>query len=497
MSHIGLLPDNVHDQALQKAVHPEDWVNPKPAGRYNLVVIGGGPAGLVAALGAAGLGAKVAIIEKGLLGGDCLNAGCVPSKALLRVAHAAQAARDARKLNIAVGDVTPDFGAAMDRLRRIRAEIAPHDSAERLKKEGIDVFLGEAKFTGPGTVTVDGTPLEFTRCCIATGARPVLPPIPGIDTTDALTNEGIFALTTLPPRLTVIGAGVIGCELAQAFARLGSTVTVVDLAERVLPREDPDASAVVQAQLEADGIQLILGGKVARMEGGDDGDAVILDDDPRIVGDRILVAVGRRPNTELGLDAAGVDHGRQGIEVDDHLRTTNPQIYACGDVIGQAQFTHAADHQARIVVRNALVFGRAKVSDLIIPRVTYTHPELAAVGIGPEDAAKDPTIKSFTVSMGDTDRGRTDGESAGFCRVWADGHGRILGATIVGEHAGEVLAPLTLAMTHGLGLGQLATTIHPYPTRSEVVFKVASAWNRERFTPTLQKVSGWVMGALR
>jgi pyruvate/2-oxoglutarate dehydrogenase complex dihydrolipoamide dehydrogenase (E3) component len=494
-----LLEGNAHDAVLRDHVHPPDWANPTPAERYNLVVVGGGPAGLVAAFGAAALGAKVALVERGLLGGDCLNSGCVPSKALLRVAHAAHAARDARRFGIEVGEVRADLPAALERMREIRAGIAPHDSAERLHREGIDVFLGEARFTAPDALTVGDQTLRFARACIATGARPVLPPIPGLDTVPALTNETLFSLASPPERLVVIGAGVIGCELAQAYARLGVAVEVVDMAERVLPREDPDAAALVQQSLLADGVVLHLGVKVAEVgPRPDDNDVVVrISDGTEVTGSHVLVAAGRAPNTALGLEAAGVRHDRRGIEVDDQLRTSNPAIFAAGDVIGQAQFTHAADHQARIVVRNALFFGRARVSELVIPRVIYTDPELAAVGIGLDEAQADESVTTITVGIEETDRGRTDGETGGFCRVHVDAQGTILGATVVGESAGELLAPLTLAMTHGLGLGALATTIHPYPTRSELVFKVASEWNRRRLTPLAKAATTLIMDLRR
>ena len=415
----------------------------------------------------------------------------MPSKALLRAAHAAHAARDAARFGVSVGDVTPDFPAIMERLRQIRADIGPHDSAERLRRDGIDVFLGQARFTGPDTLEVNGTPLRFRRACIATGARPVLPPIPGIEQVGAITNQHLFTLTELPSRLTVVGAGVIGCEMAQAFARLGSTVTLIDLADRVLAREEAEAAALVQEQLVADGITLKLGVGVERFERSE-ARVTVLSSGERVESDVILVAAGRRPNLDLDLEAAGVQTTKRGIQVDSHLVTTNPNIYAAGDVIGQAAFTHAADFHARIVIRNALFFGHARVEDLIIPRVTFTQPEVAAVGITGPEADETPGLTAFRVGMDETDRGRTDSE-AGYCRIWADSKGRIHGAVVVAEHAGELLAPITLAMTQGVTLGQIANTIHPYPTRSEVVFKVASAYNRTRVTPTVKKASTWLL----
>lgn len=480
-------PVGPDDARLVAHTHPEGWPLVSPAGTYNLVVLGGGPAGLVAAFGAAGLGARVAIVEKGLLGGDCLVSGCVPSKAILRAAHAAQDARDAGALGVRT-TVDVDFAAVMARMRRIRADIAPHDSAERLRSAGIDVFFGPARFTGADTVAVATTSgdvtLRFTRALIATGARAAIPPIPGLAAAGALTNETLFSLTERPRRLVVLGAGVIGCEMAQAFARLGSEVDVVDLADRVLPREEADASRIVAARMTADGVRLHLGAGVARVERRDDTTVVVLTTGVEIVGDTLLVATGRVPNLDLDLDRAGVRHSKTGIEVDAHLRTANPRIYAAGDVIGQAQFTHAADHHARLVLRNALFpTPSAKVADLVIPRVTFTHPEVASVGVRVDDA--DPSLRAYTVPIGDVDRARTDGESEGYARVLVDRKGHIRGATIVAADAGELLAQLTLAMTHKLTMGQLASTIVPYPTRAEVVSRLASAWNKERLTPTV------------
>jgi pyruvate/2-oxoglutarate dehydrogenase complex dihydrolipoamide dehydrogenase (E3) component len=312
-----------------------------------------------------------------------------------------------------------------------------------------------------------------------------------------LTNEALFDLTERPARLTVVGAGAIGCEMAQAMARLGSEVTLVDLAERVLANDASDAGAIVQGALARDGVRLCLGAGVERFERDGDTRVTVLSSGERIEADAILLAVGRTPNLDLGLDAAGVRYSKGGVEVDDFLRTSNPRIYAAGDVIGQAQFTHAAYHHARLVIGNALFFLRGRASGLVIPHATYTEPELAAVGLTGEAAARDPSLTPYTAHLDDNDRGRTEGETEGFLRVWVDPKGRIRGATLVGQHAGELLAPVTVAMTHGIRLHDLATTVFPYPTRSELLFAVAGQHNKTRMAPWMKRALRWALGVLR
>src|SRR5713101_1769638 len=327
------------NQQLVAAVHPPGWVNPQPRGVYDLVAIGGGTTGLVSAIGAAGLGARVALVERHLLGGDCLNTGCVPSKALLRSARAIGELRQAAALGVRAGSVEPDFAAAMRRVRERRAEISSHDSAQRVQQAGVDLFFGEGRFTSDRTIRVDDRTLTFKRAVIATGGRPTAPPVAGLDQARYLTSETVFSLTELPRRLLVIGAGPIGCELAQAFARFGGAVTVFDVAPRVLPNEDPDASAIVHRRLVEDGITLHLGVKL--IEASSEGDAIMLRFEHcggpgQAVGDRVLVAAGRAPNIEgLGLDAAGVATSKQGVVVNDRLQTSNRRIYAAGDVCSQ------------------------------------------------------------------------------------------------------------------------------------------------------------------
>ncbi|MEO8841457.1 MAG: mercuric reductase [Kofleriaceae bacterium] len=489
-----LVEGDAADAALLESVHPPAWVNPTASGRYNLVVLGGGTAGLVSAVGAASLGARVALIERHWLGGDCLNVGCVPSKAVIRAARAAHDARTAAGYGIRVGAVEVDFAAAMARMRGLRAGIAPHDSAARLAGLGIDVFLGDARFAGRDVVEVTGQRVRFARAVIATGARASVPSVPGLAEAGYLTNETVFALTERPGRLVVVGGGPIGCELAQAFRRLGSEVVIVDRGEHLLSRDDPDAAALVRDRLVAEGVELVLGAAIVRVEH----DRTLIVDrgrgEERVQADQILVATGRTPNVgDLGLDAAGVVATPRGIEVDDHLRTANRRVFAAGDVASRFQFTHAADAMARIVLQNALFFGRRRVSALTIPWCTYTDPEVAHVGISARDAAKRDDIMTLTVPLAEVDRAVLDGETEGFARVHADRKGRIVGATLVSRHAGETIGELALAMTHGLGLGALASTIHPYPTQAEAVRKLGDAYQRTRLTPRVRRLFGWLM----
>ncbi len=489
-----LQPHDEHNRQLEANVHPPDWVNPTPSGRYNLVVIGAGTAGLVTAAGAAGLGAKVALIERHLMGGDCLNVGCVPSKGIIRAARAAAAVREAGEFGVRVPDgVQVDFAAAMDRMRRLRAGIAPVDSAARFRDLGVDVFLGDGQFINDHTVQVGDTKLTFKKAVIATGARAAAPPIPGLDEVDYLTNETLFSLTELPHKLAVLGAGPIGCEMAQTFARFGSEVHLIEAAHGVLPREDPDAAAVVEASLRRDGVNLLCCGKKTTFSPAEEGVRVTLTSHERaydLVVDKLLVSVGRAPNVDgMGLETAGVKFdSRKGVEVNDNLRTTNPRIYAAGDVCSKYQFTHAADFMARIVIQNALFFGHAKTSHLTIPWCTYTSPELAHVGINERDA-KDAgvAIDTYVQPFEDVDRAILDGETEGFVKVHVEqGTDQILGATIVATHAGDLIGELSLAMTHGLGLKKLGSAIHPYPTQADAIRKLGDQYNRTRLTPTVK-----------
>ncbi len=490
----GLLPTDDHDRRLASLVHPADWVDPEPKGTYNLVVIGGGTAGLVSAAGAAGLGARVALVERRLLGGDCLNYGCVPSKALI---HAARVIADARRA-AAFGLVRPrdegvDFAGVMNRMRARRADIGAHDSARRFRDLGVDVYLGDARFEGRDAVAVGGRHLRFSRAVIATGARPSAPPIPGLAETGYLTNETLFGLTALPRRLAVVGAGPIGCEMAQAFARFGSAVTIVSLDPVILPREDPDAARVVQSQLEREGIRLRLGARLTAVERTPAGTRLHFERGQgaeSVDADEILVAVGRAPNIEgLALDAAGVASTSRGVTVSDTLQTTNPRIYAAGDVCSPHQFTHAADAMARIVIQNALFFGRRKASALTMPWCTYTDPEVAHVGLYEAEArARGLRVQTLDLGLEDVDRAVLEDDTHGFARLHVDHRGRILGGTIVARHAGEMIGELALAMTAGLGAAALSGTIHPYPTQVEVLRKLGDAYRRSKVTPRVRRV---------
>ena len=487
-------PWDEHNQTLVRNVHPGDWVNPEPVPRYNLVVIGAGTAGLVTAAGAAGLGAKVALVERHLMGGDCLNVGCVPSKALLRAARAWADVRDAGAFGV---DVPPgtrvNFSSLMERMRRLRAQISRTDSARRFRDLGVDVFLGEGRFSGPDAVEVGGKILRFKRAVIATGARAAAPPIPGLAEVGYLTNETVFSLTELPRRLAVIGAGPIGCELAQAFARFGSLVYLIEAQHGILPNEDRDAAEIVLRALVRDGVTLLCCGGDLKIATGVGGKRLTVGSHGRqydIVVDEILVGVGRRPNIEnLGLDRAGVAVEKTGVRVNDRLQTTNSRIYAAGDVCSPYKFTHNSDFQARIVIQNALFLGRAKASALTIPWCTYTDPEIAHVGMYEREAqTKGPPVRTFVQELGDVDRAVLDGEAEGFVKVLVRaGTDKILGATVVARHAGEMLPELTIAIGHGLGLGKIATTIHTYPTQAEAIRKLGDAFNRTRLTPFLKK----------
>jgi pyruvate/2-oxoglutarate dehydrogenase complex dihydrolipoamide dehydrogenase (E3) component len=492
------LAEKSHDETLLAHAHPPDWVNPTPSGRYNLVAIGGGTAGLVSAAGAAALGAKVALVESRLLGGDCLNYGCVPSKALIRSACGAADLAVAAELGFA-GTIIGrwDFPAVIERVRRLRAEISPHDSAQRLTALGVDVFFGTARFTGPRSLDVAGQSLEFRRAVVATGTRPAAPPVEGLPPLGYLTNETVFALAELPRRLIVIGAGPVGCELAQAFRRLGSDVHLLNDQDRLLAKEDPDVRQLVAERMAAEGIHLHLGWQSIVAQRLGTSKALLIgraSERQQLIADEILAAVGRRPNVEsLDLPAAGIQSSAQGILVNDYLQTSNPRVYAAGDVCTTVRHTHAAYAMAAIVIQNALFWGRKKFSRLVIPRTTFTDPEVAHVGLTATEAEKrGVAIDSYRVEMTDVDRAIVDGRTQGFVVVHARrGTGKVLGATIVGPHAGEMIGELTLLLQQKLSLHTLARTIHCYPTRTEALSRIAVQYQRTRMTPRVARLLRW------
>ncbi len=500
-SAIDLRPFDAANAELLRQVAPRHWTNPEPRSRYHLVVIGAGTAGLVSAAIASGLGARVALVERHMFGGDCLNFGCVPSKAVIRAARAWHDATHAEpEFGGPVVTGPGDFGAVMLRMRTLRAAMSDVDGAERFRALGVDVFFGDATFVDGHTVHVGASRLNFRRAIIATGARASMPPIPGLADTPYLTNESIFSLTELPARLAVLGGGPIGAELAQSFARFGSAVTVLHADARLLPRDTPDAGAAVMRAFEADGVTVHNGAAIGAVHCRE-GEFVITatsgDRPLEVRADQLLVATGRRPNIEsLGLEAAGVAFTRAGVTVNDRLRTSNPRIYAIGDVSSALQFTHVADAQARLVVANALFYGigGGRASKLVIPRVTYTSPEVAHVGLTAADAeAQSVAIDTVRVALQHNDRARLDGSTDGFLAIHLKrGTDTILGGTLVADHAGEMIGELAVAIRNGIGLNALGSTIHAYPTQSEVFRKAADTWRRGRLTPLARRLfSAW------
>ena len=496
-------PNDEFNRQLVANVHPPEWTNPTPSGRYNLVVVGAGTAGLVTAAIAAGLGARVALIERHLMGGDCLNVGCVPSKGIVRAARVWAAASNGDEFGIPPARGTSgDFGKVMERMRRLRAQLSQVDSAQRFKDLGVDVFIGHGHFTNPETIQVENSTLRFSRAAICTGARAAAPPIPGLNDVGYLTNETVFSLTTRPARLAVIGGGPIGCEIAQAFARFGSQVTLLEQLDHILPREDTDAAELVRNRMERDGVTFALGSQVGAVQRRDHQKLIRYTShdskELELTVDDILVGVGRAPNIDgLGLEEAGVRFDSAGVIVDTSLRTSNRRIYAAGDVCFPFKFTHTADAMAQIVIQNALFphpfgLGKADTRSLIIPWCTFTEPEVAHVGMYETDAtAKGVKVETFTLSLGEVDRAILDGESDGFVRVHVrEGTDTIVGATIVAGHAGSLISEITVAMQAGKGLNLIGSTIHPYPTQSEAIRKVANLLRKTRFSSRQKSLLG-------
>jgi pyruvate/2-oxoglutarate dehydrogenase complex dihydrolipoamide dehydrogenase (E3) component len=507
-----MLPDDEHNRELIENVHPANWVNPEPAGRYNMVVIGAGTAGLITAVIAASLGAKVALIEKHLMGGDCLNVGCVPSKGIIRAARAWADLRKAEEFGLHIpSGVKYDFSAVMARMRKLRARISHTDSVHRYAKLGVDVYIGSGRFTAPDTIQVEGPAghrtLTFAKAAVCTGARASTPPTPGLKEAGYLTNETVFSLTELPPRIGVIGAGPIGCELAQAFARFGSQVSLIETGHGILPKEDRDAADIVEQQMLRDGVKLLCCGKDLTVQKTEAGKRLTVDSHGQtydVTVDEILVGVGRTPNVEgVGLETVSVECDKNGVKVNERLQTTNANIFAAGDICSRYKFTHAADAMAQIVIQNALFphpfgLGYASVESLIMPWCTFTEPEVAHVGLYEKDAKeKGIEVETYTYKLDDVDRAILDGEDKGFARIHIQkGTDKILGATIVAAHAGDMISEFSVAMKAGAGAKTIAGTIHPYPTQAEVSKKVVNLWRKEHFTPRtknlLMKVFTWM-----
>ena len=468
--------------------------------RWDLVVIGGGTAGIIASRTAAAVGAKVVLVERGRMGGDCLWEGCVPSKALIAAAHHAATTRRAPAFGIGTGTVEVAFAGVMSQVRRAIRHIELDDSPAAMQQSGVVVLPGTARFTGPRSLEVDGRPLRFDRAVIAAGASPTVPPVPGLAQVNPLTSRTIWDLTELPAELVVLGGGSIGCELGQSSARLGRRVTLIEFLPRILSREDPDAAGLVYAALERDGVRVLVGHRVTAVTG----DAITVDGpdgELSVSFDRVLAAAGRRPNTAgLGLDAAGIEVGERGhVEVDSHLRTTNPRVWAAGDVTPLPPFTHTAGFFASLAATNAVLGLRRSVDLHAVPRVTFTDPEVAAVGAATwtdaeadgaaADAAKHSkggtgAPRTVTRWHSHVDRAVVDQEPAGFSRLALGRRSRIVGATVVSPRAGEALAELTLAVRKGLTSADLGGTIHAYPTYADGPWNAAIDDARRSLTST-------------
>lgn len=451
----------------------------------DLCVIGAGSGGLAVAAGAVQMGAKVVLIEQGRMGGDCLNYGCVPSKSLIAAGRVAHAIRNAGRFGVNGHEPKIDFPKVHKHVKGVIAAIAPHDSQERFERLGVNVIRARARFVAAQEVEADGRRIRARRIVVATGSSPALPPIPGLADVPHLTNETVFDLTERPEHLIVIGGGPIGCELAQAHRRLGARVTVLELF-KVLPKDDPDAVRIVRDRLLAEGIDLREEVRVKAIAREGSGIAVTIEQagiEQRLGGSHVLVAAGRRANVDgIGLEVAGIEYSPKGIKVDARLRTSNRRVYAIGDVVGGLQFTHVAGHHAGVVLKNILFKLPAKVEDRAVPWVTYTDPELAHVGLT-EASAKERRVAVQAVrwSFEENDRAQTERETSGFAKVLVDRHGRIHGATIVGERAGELIHAWVLALSNGIKIGAMAQFIAPYPTLGEVSKRAAGSY----YTPKL------------
>jgi pyruvate/2-oxoglutarate dehydrogenase complex dihydrolipoamide dehydrogenase (E3) component len=483
------------DRSVLEYFRPARWQNPKPASLYDLVILGGGAAGLTAAFEAAKLGSKVALVERKLLGGNCLHIGCVPSKTIIRTSRLYADMRNAENFGGQVpGDITIDFAAAMERVHRVTMRIGRPISPRELNSLGIDLFFGEGQFSGPNWISVEAALLRFKKALIATGAHPIIPPIRGLAEAGYLTNESIFDMRERPVHLLVIGGGPIGCELSQAFCRLGSKVTIVETEPMFLGKEERDAAQILSDSFARDGIEIHLNTDTTaiRVEGKQKlADLVSEDSRSTIEADQVLVGVGQRPNVEtLNLQIVGVDcDPEEGVRVNDFLQTTNPDIYAAGDVSARRRFNHFEAASSRIVVENALRSRRRRVSALTIPWCTYTDPEIAHVGLYVREAReKNIPVKTFTVPMHDVHRAICDAEEEGFVKIHVrEGSDRILGATVVARHAGEMINDISLALRMGIGLGKLGEVVRPYPTQAAAIQMAAEAYQAMRSASPYQR----------
>lgn len=494
--HIAEFPVDEHDEKLVQNTHPSDWKNPKPSECYDLVVIGAGSGGLTAASMMAELGAKVAIIEKNLTGGVSLVTGCVPSKSIIRSSRMIAGMKNADEFaGNCPSSVATNFKEVMHRMRRIRARISIRNAVSELKDLGVEVFLGSASFTSPNSVSVGDAVLKFKKCIIATGSKPERPEIEGLEEAGYLTDLNIFNLKELPKRFAVIGGGPLGCELAQAFARLGSKVTIIQREPKFLPREERDAAQILAFSLARDGLEVRLNTNVVSVKTNDSEKILTLTSIGRsweLAVDEIAIAIGREPVIEgLHLEKAGVKYDtKKGITVDEYLYTTNKRILAIGDAALSYKFTHVAEATAEMAIRNAFFFGRRKFKDLVIPWCTYTDPEIAHVGMYVSEAlSKNIPVKTYTVPLNDVDRAITEGEEQGFFKITIrEGSDKIIGATVVSQHAGDLIGQLSVAITCGVGLSDLASVIFPYPTHAEAIKRIANQYRKDRLKPWMRKI---------